>query len=115
MGRLRRYRSSRVASLLLLLALWGTPHKQQDDFACLPLLPAEDDGARHAFAPVDSTHRDHCAICHWVRGLKPSFSVSFADTVELHASTDVVAAAAVIHPAACSTRLPARAPPATLL
>ena len=115
MGRLRRYRSSHVASLLLLLVLWGSPHKQQDDAACLPQLTSEQDASKHALASLDSTHRDHCAICHWVRGLKPSFTASFSGAVQLGHASDVATGRAVAHHAPCEARLPARAPPANLL
>jgi hypothetical protein len=116
MGRAKRYRSFRiVASLLVLLALLGAPHKQPDDAACLPSLAGEHDASQHALAPVEPAHRDHCAICHWLRGLKPSFRVTQVDKVAMHTATDVVAPRAILWSDPSATRLPARAPPLMIL
>ena len=113
---LKGYRSSRaVAWFLLLLALLGSPHKQRDDSACLPVVPGEHDASKHAFAPVVPIQHEHCAICHWMRGLKPSFRVTVVTDVVLRAAADVAAAKAVFWSDTSATRLPARAPPLTLL
>ncbi len=62
MGRLRRYRSFRsVASILLLVALWGSPHWSQDDSACLP---DGRGGARRVEARTRSARADPArALC----------------------------------------------------
>ena len=84
MSRLRRYRSFRsVASILLLVALWGSPHRSQDDSACLPIVSGEHDASKHALGPVGPIQDEHCAICHWLRGLKPSFRVTLADGIAI--------------------------------
>ena len=55
-------------SILLLLALGGSPHGSQDDSACLPMVAGEHDASQHALGPVGQIQHEHCAICHWLRG-----------------------------------------------
>lgn len=115
MTRLKQSRSSRfVAAVLLLAALWGSPHGRQDDGACLPSYTSEHDASKHALAAFDAAHPDHCAVCHWLRGLKPSFAAAFGGGGELSMSGAVAAAPSTVHPCAAFAPLPARAPPFTL-
>ena len=114
LGWLRR--SSRlVAAVVLLMSLWQLPHQAQDDRICVPAAEEAHDESKHVFRPADGAdHQDHCAICHWLRSLKPGSStrpaaLSAADTgARWHAS----ASADLRDPGA--DRLPARAPPADI-
>ena len=116
MGRLRRNRSFRsVASFLLLLALWGSPHRSQDDPACLPMLAGEHDVSQHALGPIGPVQHEHCAICHWQRGLRPSLRVTLLGSVVMRAGSNVVADRGFFCSDTSALPLPARAPPLTLL
>ncbi len=117
MSRLKQNRSFRiVAGVLLLLALWGSPHRQQtDDSACLPVVAGEHDASKHAFAPASPAHHDHCALCHWMRGLKPAFTVTLVDGIALRAGADVPSLPIAFRSGPSASRLPARAPPTPLL
>ena len=101
-----------IASLLLLVSLWGAPHRQQDDAACLPITSGEHDASNHAFAPTAPPEHDHCAVCHWMRGLKPAFTTTATAQTPLVRAGDIAAASSVTHRAPSGAQLPARAPPA---
>ena len=63
-----------VAAVLVLLSLWSLPHRSQPDI-CVPAGIEEHDEAKHVYtAPSQAAHEDHCAVCHWMRSLKPAFS-----------------------------------------
>ena len=116
MGRLRRDRSFRsVASILLLLALWGSPHRSQDDSACLPMVAGEHDASQHALGPVGQIQHEHCAICHWLRGLRPSLRVTLLGSVVMRAGFGVVTDHGFLFSNTSALPLPARAPPSNLL
>ena len=108
-------RSSRaIALVLLLVSLVGVAHRQQDDTACLPMTSGDHDASKHAFAPLAPVEHDHCAVCHWMRGLNPTFVGMAAAGAPLD-STDTLAQLPVVPYAnACRAQLPARAPPVTL-
>ena len=109
-------RTSRVvAFLLLLVSLWTSSHRQQDDDACLPLMAGEHDPSKHAFAPLAPAGDEHCAVCHWMRALKPTLADRSVASTAL-APIDRLAAPAIFrHAAPASGRLPARAPPTPVL
>ena len=92
MGRLRRYRSFRsVASILLLAGALGfAAPVAQDDSACLPMVAGEHDASKHALGPVGQIQDEHCAICHWLRGLRPSLRVTLLGSIAIRAATRVV-------------------------
>lgn len=108
-------RTNRVVALLVLLVtMWTAAHRQPDDDACLPMATGEHDASKHAFAPLGAVDHEHCAVCHWVRALKPEFRVTPAP-VAVQAHGDRLTDPAVIALAApASARIPARAPPALL-
>jgi len=108
-------RSSRVIALLLLLvSVWTSSHRQQDDDACVPIVAGEH-SSKHAFTAPGLEDDEHCAVCHWIRALKPAFTGSaIVSTALVQADRlSVPALSAPVSPS--SVRLPARAPPATLL
>ena len=109
-------RTSRVVALLLLLvSVWTSAHRQQDDDACLPMVEGEHDASQHAFAPLAPSDDEHCAVCHWARGLKPAFADTSISSTVLNASNGVSAPALQAPVAPIQGRLPARAPPALFL
>jgi mono/diheme cytochrome c family protein len=115
MLRLHHSRASRfVAAFLLFASLLGSPHGRQDDAACIPVSASEHDASKHAVAAFDAAHPDHCAVCHWLRGLKPSFAAAFGGGGDLSLSDAVAAATATVHRCTSSAPLAARAPPSTL-
>ena len=109
-------RSSRaVAACLVLVSLFGLPHRSQDDAACAPLGAESHDESKHVFTAADPVaHEDHCAICHWVRSLKPNFSATGTVRTHLLDGTAVGARAPGVRRDPAADRLPARAPPSVL-
>src|SRR5687767_10705457 len=100
-----------VASLLLLVSLWGASHRRLDDAACLPVTAGEHDESKHAFAPVAPAEHDHCAVCHWMRSVKPAFTSIAASAASLAHAGEIAAASSIAHRAPAGAQLPARAPP----
>ena len=115
MGRPRLSRTYRVVALLVLLGtVWTSAHRQQDDDACVPVVAGENDASKHTLAPAGTVTHEHCAICHWMRGLKPAFSSTPIASATFRPG-DCVSADIVFQPAQpIAGRLPARAPPALL-
>jgi hypothetical protein len=103
-----------IAVLLVLASLCGIPHRQLDDDACLPMVAGQHDASKHAIAPlapVDQDGHGHCAICHWIRGLKPTFASTTRVEASLDRAGDICPSASLTHRAPCGAHLPARAPP----
>jgi hypothetical protein len=67
-------RSSRsVALWLLLVSLWGLPHRAEGADACPPRGAEQHDESKHVFSSeAPDEHGEHCAVCHWLRWLKPT-------------------------------------------
>jgi hypothetical protein len=107
-------RSSRLVSAVLLLgALWQLPHRAHLDEICTTLGGEFHDESRHIFTtPTAPAHQDHCAICHWLRWMKPVFTATAVAAVRLDRATGVVLFAAQRLRNPASDQLPARAPPA---
>lgn len=106
-----------VAVVLFVTTLRGLPHFAQDDLACVAVIQAGAAGQPAAGLSADeaSPHREHCAICHWTRGLRSPArtpGMAFAQAAPAHA---VPAIAIVSRPVPVLDQLPARAPPAVLL
>lgn len=109
-------RSSRVIALLLLVvSVWTASHRRQDDAACLPVAAGEHDASKHAFAPLAPVEHEHCAVCHWIRGLKPEFSSAPITVAVLRPTGSLSAPSAFIHADPVAGPLAARAPPPALL
>lgn len=108
-------RTSRVVALfLLLVTVWTASHRRPDDDGCLPVVAGEHDASKHAYAPPGSSDHEHCAVCHWMRGLKPAFASSTVASAALRPA-DTLAPLAIADPLKqTSGRLPARAPPSLL-
>jgi hypothetical protein len=65
-----------VSAVLVVLSLWSLPHRSQPDI-CVPAGFEEHDESKHVYtAPSQAAHEDHCAVCHWMRSLKPAFASS---------------------------------------
>jgi hypothetical protein len=108
-------RTSRaVALLLLLVSVWTSSHRQQDDDACLPVVAGEHDESKHVYTAPAAIAHEHCAVCHWARGLQPPSTGATAATTVLTTSDGLSASAEFTHAAPVSGRLPARAPPTQL-
>lgn len=106
-------RSSRtVAACLVLVSLLGLPHRSQDDGACAPAGAESHDESKHVFTAADQVeHTEHCAICHWVRTLKPDSTTSALLGTQLLHGAAVGPRAPGIRRDPAADRLPARAPP----
>ena len=104
-----------VALCLLLVSTWTAAHRQQDDDACLPMLAGEHDASKHAIAPLAQVDHGHCAVCHWIRGLKPAFTDTRIASTALVLTDGFSAPDVTAHAAPVAGRLPARAPPASVL
>lgn len=110
LARLRR--SSRfVAALLLLVSVCGLPHRSEGDDVCLPAVE-EHDQSNHVYTAIAAAeHPQHCAICHWLRWMKPVFSSSVIAAAHIDQGTDLATSTALSLRDPGSDQLPARAPP----
>lgn len=110
-------RSSRmVAAVILLTSLWQLPHRAQDDEICVPAGAENHDESKHVVtAPTSAAHPDHCAVCHWVRWMKPVFTATASTAVPDRPGSLLAANAASFWPDPSDDRLPARAPPSRSL
>ena len=109
-------RSSRlIAAVVLLASMWQLPHRAQDDEICVPAATEAHDESKHVFTAVaDYDHRDHCAICHWLRTLKPAYSAGPVATTGADAGLRLAAPASSSLRDPGTGQLPARAPPSQL-
>lgn len=109
-------RSSRlVAGLVLLASLWQLPHRAEDDRICAPGAAEAHDESKHVFTAADGAgHQDHCAVCHWLRSIKPGFSSSMLAAVPTDAGRRLIPLTAGGLRDPGSDRRPARAPPSLL-
>jgi hypothetical protein len=107
-------RSSRaVAAIVLLTSLWQLPHRSQDDEFCLPATAETHDESKHVFtSPTAPAHQDHCAICHWVRWMKPVFAATAMAAANSGPDSELAPLTASLRRDPASDRRPARAPPA---
>ena len=109
-------RSSRaIAVCLLIVSIWGFPHRAQGDDACGPLSGAQHDESKHVIGgatPAD--HDEHCAVCHWLRSLKPGLAGRSASGSNPTLSSPLAAVAGSPHRDPAGGQLPARAPPSSL-
>ena len=108
-----------VAGLLLLVTIGGLPHLWlDDDTACPPSLQGlYADGSRSTgtvdVAPVE--HRAHCAVCHWIRTARTVRAATVVGAAHVAARPFLSVAACAAPTAPSLQKLPARAPPSTLL
>ena len=100
-----------VSAVLVLLSLWSLPHVSQPDI-CVPAGFENHDASKHVFtAASEGPHQEHCAVCHWMRSLRPTLAA------RPYTSTGDGSGAAVVAPTILSrrpsalTQLPPRAPP----
>ena len=101
-----------VSAVLVLLSLWSLPHRSQPDI-CLPSGVEEHDESKHVYtAASQAAHEEHCAICHWMRSLKPAFaSRAYTGTANDSSIAICLQTLGSRCPSALS-QLPPRAPPA---
>ncbi|HVL69922.1 MAG TPA: hypothetical protein VM364_21870 [Vicinamibacterales bacterium] len=110
---LLRGSSRAIAACLLLVSMWGLPHRWQDDDACAPLTAGEHDESKHVFAaPTPPAGDEHCAVCHWLRSLKPELTGPGTPAVQQAVGRRLLALAELDRRDPATDRLPARAPPA---
>lgn len=70
-------RSSRTfAFWLLLLSLWGLPHRADGADSCPPAGSEPHDESKHVFSAAARAEGEHCAVCHWLRTIKHEFADS---------------------------------------
>ena len=106
-------RSARtVSAVLVVLSLWSLPHRSQPDI-CLPAGLEEHDESKHVYtAASQAAHEDHCAICHWMRTLKPTFASSPYTVNPSGASASITVQARGSQNPSALRQIPPRAPPA---
>lgn len=107
-------RSARfVAAWLLVVSVCGLPHRSQSDDACVSVGVEAHNESDHAFTPVTPfEHEQHCAVCHWLRWMKPAFSASPVAAARQEPGTRLVVPEALSLRDPGADHLPARAPPA---
>ncbi len=106
-------RSARtVSAVLVALSLWSLPHRSQPDI-CLPSGLEQHDESQHVYTTATQTaHEDHCAVCHWMRTLKPAFASSPHTPHASDTSSAVALQARGSQRPSALAQLPPRAPPA---
>lgn len=101
-----------VSAVLVVLSLWSLPHRSQPDI-CLPAGLEEHDESKHVYtAASQAAHEDHCAVCHWMRSLKPAFTSSPYAAATSDSSSAVTLQARRSQRPSALRQLPPRAPPA---
>ena len=110
---LRLRRSVRtVSAVLVVLSLWSLPHRSQPDI-CLPAGLEAHDESKHIYTTASQgPHEDHCAVCHWMRTLKPAFASSPHAAIPSGASAAIYLQARGGQMPSALAQLPPRAPPA---
>lgn len=104
--------SRTVAVILLLASMWQLPHRSQDDEICAPAAEVHDESRHVVTSPDELAHPDHCAVCHWVRWMKPVFTAGPAIVAHQGAGSDLAPVSPALRRDPASERRPARAPPA---
>ena len=103
-----------VAAVLVVLSLWSLPHLSLPDI-CVPEGAEHHDETKHVFtAAPEASHTEHCAICHWMRTLKPTFEDGQRSAVTLDAGAPVIVVTSRVRRDDVRVHLPARAPPVFL-
>ena len=108
-----------VAGMVLLVTIGGLPHLWlDDDTACPPSVQGSYDRRGASTQTVEATpvdHRNHCAVCHWIRTARTVRTTAAVAAAHIAARPflSVATCAAPIAPGL--QKLPARAPPSTLL
>ena len=109
-------RSSRpVAAILLVLSVWGMAHKPFAQDLCLPDGAEQHDASKHTFTAAVDLQHEHCAICHWLRFVRPAFGQTSIDTPSLRPCAEISGITGPATRSGVSALLAARAPPTTLL
>ncbi len=110
-------RSSRlIAAVVLLASIWQLPHRAEDDEICVPAATEAHDESKHIVVPAGAaSHQDHCAICHWLRSIKPAFSAGPAAMLPVDSGRRLSDSTSDVPSDAGADRLPARAPPSPLV
>ena len=64
-----------MAFWLLLVSLWGLPHRADGADTCPPPGGEQHDESKHVFsAEARADGGEHCAVCHWLRTIKHEFA-----------------------------------------
>jgi hypothetical protein len=106
-------RSSRtVAFWLLLVSLWGLPHRTEGADSCPPPGAEQHDESKHVFSSEARTDGgEHCAVCHWLRTIKHEFADAAAVDANSDSTCGPVSAATHQRRNDGCRRVAARAPP----
>lgn len=103
-----------VAAVLVVLSLWSLPHLSLPDI-CVPEGAEQHDESKHVFtAAPAASQTEHCAVCHWMRTLKPAFDDSERSTIRLDGSAPILIVATAARLDEVRAHIPARAPPIPL-
>ena len=106
-------RSSRaVAAVILLVSMWQLPHRAEDDEICAPAPAEAHDESKHVFTTVGgSDHQQHCAVCHWLRSIKPASGARALTAIPAQSDSRFCALVSRSLRDPGANRVPARAPP----
>lgn len=100
-----------VSTVLVVLSLWSLPHRSQPDI-CLPAGLETHDETKHVYTSVtQGPHEEHCAVCHWMRSLKPAFTSQPYTAVSSDGSAAIFLQARGGQKPSALDQLPPRAPP----
>ena len=101
-----------VSAVLVLLSLWSLPHLSRPDI-CVPAGLEHHDESKHVFtAASQGPHQEHCAVCHWMRSLRPTLAADPYTSTGDESGAAIVALATPSRRSSALTPLPPRGPPA---
>lgn len=112
---LRRMWLRRAAIVLLFVSGSSFLHRPQGDDVCLPDGVEAHDESRHVVtADIKAGHGEHCAVCHWMRTLKPAFASRPVWAGSDDRRSPLILTSGLYRQGAALHNLPARAPPLSL-
>lgn len=101
-----------VSAVLVVLSLWSLPHLSRPDI-CIPAGFEQHDESKHVFtAASQGPHQEHCAVCHWMRSLRPTLAARPFDSTGNESGAAVFGPTTQLRRTSALTQLPPRAPPA---
>lgn len=102
-----------MAFWLLLVSLWGLPHRADGADTCPPAGSETHDESKHVFSS-DTRHDggEHCAVCHWLRTIQHEFADVQTAQTRPELTSGLTPAARHVRGDGASRQLAARAPPA---
>jgi|SRR5688572_21575520 hypothetical protein len=108
-----RRSSKTLAFWLLLVSLWGLPHRADGADTCPPAGTEQHDESKHVFSSeARADGGEHCAVCHWLRTIKHEFADLAAAEARPELASPLTPSLSHATGHGARRQLAARAPPA---